>query len=97
MSDLLDCVVCGSHNTTSIPDQETFTYGDDRTGPTLEVTAEVVLHGCIDCGFQWTDETAERARAEAITNTLYGKYREYVAYQRNINEALNTGNGCYRP
>lgn len=96
MNESDNCVFCESENTTRHEDVETFTYGADGH-PQLEIKANVIVSGCIDCGQQWTDHKAEEARTEAIINALYGKFKEYCGHQKYMCEILNSGNGTYRP
>jgi len=68
------CAFCNSSNITRHEETDTFIYGDATKGkPAIEVRANVIVTGCIDCGQQWTDGEQEDARTEAIVGALYNE------------------------
>ena len=87
MSD--NCIFCGSDNTTRHEEVQTFTYGDSASGPTVEVSANVIISGCIDCGEQWTKGDQEQVRSDAAAGALYVRITEFVALVREMREAVN--------
>jgi putative zinc finger/helix-turn-helix YgiT family protein len=58
------CPACDHHEVDTEETATTFPYGDGDDAVELEVTLPV--HTCRQCGFQFTDEEAERRRHDAI-------------------------------
>lgn len=58
------CPVCESANVKFTCEAQEFLYGVGEDE--VELTADVYVGTCTDCGFQFTGETAERARHEAV-------------------------------
>jgi len=69
------CIYCGSENTTRHEEKDTFVYGASGNLQ-IEVTADVIVSGCIDCGQQWTDGDQEQIRSDAACAALYKRIAE---------------------
>ena len=61
------CPLCGGGVTTSWT-RHTFNYGSGESA--VELSVEVPVHRCDDCDFEFTDETAESLRHEAVCDHL---------------------------
>jgi YgiT-type zinc finger domain-containing protein len=58
------CPECDGYNVSEKLKEQTFTYGTgDRA---VQLTAKMPVFECQDCGFNFTDERADKARQEAI-------------------------------
>jgi putative zinc finger/helix-turn-helix YgiT family protein len=62
------CPVCGSEKIGTSVETDRFAYGTGPDAP--QVTVQVPVRTCADCGFQFTDEEAEEARHEAVCRQL---------------------------
>lgn len=83
-----ECVFCGSHNTTRSEEPETFTYGCSPR-PEIEVTANVIVSGCINCGNQWTDGDQEQSRSNAACEALYSQIESLEAENADLKSRLD--------
>lgn len=107
-SDEMLCPNCGSDKVTEIVETSTFNYGVDES-VAIQVTQPVVT--CGTCGESFTDYRGEEARTEAVEryrrvmsapiqarlDAAEKELRGYAAWERSVNEALNSGDGSYRP
>jgi putative zinc finger/helix-turn-helix YgiT family protein len=64
----LRCPNCERENVETSIERETFAYGEGDSAP--QVTADVPVRTCRDCGFQFTDGEAEEARHDAVCRHL---------------------------
>lgn len=64
----IECPTCDSRNITTTNEVEAFTYG--KGDDTVELTAEVQVHRCLDCNSQFTGSEAEDARHNAVCKHL---------------------------
>lgn len=62
------CAVCGSEKIQTSMETDKFAYGTGPDAPQL--TVQVPVRTCLDCGFQFTDHEAEDARHEAVCRHL---------------------------
>jgi DNA-binding transcriptional regulator YiaG len=64
----LRCGDCGSSDVSTQTEVDRFVYG---TGPdAIELSAEIPVHECRTCGFQFTTTEAEQARHSAVCQHL---------------------------
>jgi putative zinc finger/helix-turn-helix YgiT family protein len=63
-----ECPNCGSVDLSTVPEVEAFKYGKGEEA--VELSATVPLHTCHNCGFQFTDASADDAKHEAICRHL---------------------------
>ena len=58
------CVYCGSDQTSTRKETETFDYrhGDEL----VQLSADIDVHSCQECGFQFADSSSEDARHDAV-------------------------------
>lgn len=63
------CAECGSDQIQTSPTREEFPYGSGADQVTL--SAVVQVHQCGKCGSQFTDESAEQVRHEAVCRHLH--------------------------
>ncbi len=89
------CPNCGSIRVTETIISHTFQYGIEPYVVNVPVT-EPVLH-CMECSQEWTDYRGEDARSEATIRALYREVQSLLAFKASIAEALNGGDGSYRP
>ena len=62
------CSVCDSSEVDVRTETEFFLYGADESA--VELSANVQVYRCQDCGFEFTDSSAERAKQSAICRHL---------------------------
>jgi putative zinc finger/helix-turn-helix YgiT family protein len=67
-SEAVECSMCGRRNVCTRIEREQFTYGEGSEA--IELTAEVPVRHCSDCGFEFTDEVSEDKRHEAVCRHL---------------------------
>ena len=62
------CADCGSYRTSTRKETETFDYrhGDEL----IQLNADIDVHSCQECGFQFADSSSEDARHEAVCKYL---------------------------
>lgn len=60
------CPVCKSADMQELLESETFPYGEEGT----EITANVPVLRCKNCGFAYTDQRAEMARHAAVCSQM---------------------------
>lgn len=89
------CPNCGSKLVTEAMVSHTFQYGIKPYVVNVLVT-EPVMH-CAECLEEWTDYRGEEARTVATIHALYKEVRSLAAFKASVDEALNTGDGSYRP
>lgn len=63
-----DCVSCGSQRISTRTEEESFPYGEGDAMVTL--SAEVPVHSCSECGFRFTDETADKILHDVVCRHL---------------------------
>ncbi len=63
-----ECPNCASPDVSGTTVEQAFQYG--AAPNTVELTATVRLYRCGACGFEFTDESAERARHDAVCRHL---------------------------
>jgi len=64
----IECPACEGQNVQTTIETETFTYGDGAEA--VELTVRVPVRTCTHCGFQFTDDSAEDIRHEAVCHYL---------------------------
>jgi putative zinc finger/helix-turn-helix YgiT family protein len=64
----LRCPNCECNNVTTTVERETFEYGEGSSA--AQLTADVPVRTCANCGFQFTDGQAEEARHDAVCRYL---------------------------
>ena len=64
----IECPMCRSNRVNVLIETETFEYGTG--GDVVELSAQVPLHTCLECSFEFTDELAETRRHEAVCKHL---------------------------
>jgi len=93
------CGNCGSSNVSTSMETDRFVHGVG--GDAAELSVEVPVRTCADCGTQFTDDEGERLRHEAVcrhlglltpaeirdTRTRYGKRRSEFAALTKLGEA----------
>lgn len=93
------CANCGAENTATTTEPDEFEYL--HAGELLTLQAQVQVHTCSDCGFQFTESDAEDARHSAVCEFLgvlnpaavkavrakYGLSRSQMAEVSKIGEA----------
>ncbi|PYQ90788.1 MAG: hypothetical protein DMG02_08465 [Acidobacteria bacterium] len=62
------CANCGSSNVSTLIETDRFTHGVGSSA--AELSVEVPVRTCADCGTQFTDEDAERLRHDAVCQHL---------------------------
>jgi putative zinc finger/helix-turn-helix YgiT family protein len=62
------CPNCESNNVNTTVERETFFYGEGSAA--TQLTADVPVRTCTNCGFQFTDGEAEEARHDAVCRHL---------------------------
>jgi putative zinc finger/helix-turn-helix YgiT family protein len=62
------CPNCESNNVNTTIEPEPFTYGEGSSA--VQLTADVPVRSCTNCGFQFTDGQAEDARHDALCRHL---------------------------
>ncbi len=93
------CADCGSDRTSTRKETETFDYrhGDEL----VQLSADIDVHSCQECGFQFADSSSEDVRHEAVCRYLgvmtpaevkairvsYGFTRSQMAEASKIGEA----------
>lgn len=106
--DLRLCPNCDADAVSESLVTSTFDYGAGLSVP-LTVTEPVM--SCSACGEKWTDWRGEEAREAAVDRYRFvmaapiqakldaaeKRLRGYEAWERSVNEALNSGDGSYRP
>ena len=95
MSDKL-CPNCQSSAVTEAIVTSTFDYGC-KPHPVIKVSVTEPVMACGDCGEEWTDYRGEEARSEAVIKALYTEVKSLLAFKAGVDEALNSGDGSYRP
>ncbi len=63
-----ECLSCGSTKTTRRKEVDEFEY--KHANETHSLSAEVDVYSCADCGFEFTDSSAEDARHNAVCEFL---------------------------
>lgn len=63
-----ECPMCGSKRVRDAIETEVFEYGSGSDA--VELKAQVPLHTCTQCDFEFTNELAEIRRHEAVCNYL---------------------------
>lgn len=95
------CFGCEGTDVTEQEETETFPYGVPES---VEIQVTQIVIRCKACGEAWTDWRGEEAREAAVEKyrrvfcaPLEKRLRGYEAWERSVNEALNSGDGSYRP
>lgn len=68
LADRVTCAVCGSSKVTTKWLKDRFEYGSGDTAVYLEV--EIPVHSCVECSFEFTDQSADLLQHEAICRHL---------------------------
>lgn len=94
------CPECGTYGATRTDEETTYTVHPEMA---LTVTYKFPAYTCT-CGFSWTGyekEDAEMlARLKVVQEKLGELWKENKslrAFKANVDEALNSGDGSYRP
>ncbi len=64
----MTCPQCGHDSVHAHPEKQKFEYGDEPHAVLL--TADVLVSRCDECGFEFTDDSAEEARHDAVCEHL---------------------------
>jgi putative zinc finger/helix-turn-helix YgiT family protein len=64
----ISCPVCESKNVVSRMEPESFSYGAGKDA--VNLSAVVPVRRCQDCGFEFTDEVADRVKHNAVCQQL---------------------------
>jgi putative zinc finger/helix-turn-helix YgiT family protein len=76
----LQCPQCGSNKVLTSIETQPFTYG--RGTDAIELTAEIPVRYCSNCGFEFLDQAAEELRHEAVCRYLRVMTPEEVSLTR---------------
>ena len=64
----VECASCGSQSTATRMEEESFQYGE--ADATVMLIANVPVHTCAECGFEFTNGTADAIRHDSVCRHL---------------------------
>ena len=83
----VECASCGSQSTATHMEEESFQYGE--ADATVMLIANVPVHTCEECGFEFTNKTADAIRHDSVcrhlrvmTPTEISKIREGFGFSK---------------